>query len=88
MMNSIRNRLQAVEDNRKRINVPDVVFISYDTKSSCWIANEQYVKKTTKGQPIKGTGKNKYIRLSSPDEYTPPDGFVGAIIMEGELKDE
>lgn len=32
MMNSIRNRLQAVEENRKRISVPDMVFISYDEK--------------------------------------------------------
>ena len=88
MIHNIRSRLEALERNRGRSNVPEVVLIYYDENHSCWVANEQYVKKTTKGQPIKGTGKNKFIRLSSPDEYIPPEGFVGSIIKEGDLGDE
>ena len=87
-IHNIRSRLQAVERNRKKENIPETVLIYYNPNQSCWVANEKYVKKNNKGQPIKGTGKDKFILLFSPDEYIPPDGFVGAIIKEGELKDE
>lgn len=88
MMHNIRSRLQAVERSKVKNNVPEFVLIYYDEKFSCWIAKEQYVKKTTKGKTIKGTGRSKYVRLASPDEYIPPEGFVGAIIKEGDLKNE
>ena len=85
MMHNIRSRLQAVERSKVKNNTPELVLIFYDEKHSSWVANEKYVKKNSKGQPIKGTGKDKFIRLSSPDEYIPPEGFKGAIIKEGDL---
>lgn len=88
MMHNIRSRLQAVERSKVKNNTPELVMIFYDEKHSSWVAKEQYVKKNAKGQPIKGTGKNKFIRLTSPDAYEPPDGFNGTIIMEGDLADE
>lgn len=77
-----------MERSRVKNNTPELVMIFYDEKHSSWVAKEQYVKKNAKGQPIKGTGKNKFIRLSSSDKYIPPDGFNGTITIEGNLVDE
>ena len=85
MIHRIRSRLQAVENAKKGVGVPDLVVIFWDESRKQWIAQEQYVKKTSKGKVIPRTGKNRFIPLGDPDEYRPPEGFKGTIIREGVL---
>ena len=85
MIHKIRSRLQAVENAKKGVGVPDLVIIFWDKSKNQWIAQEQYVKKTSKGKVIPRTGRNRFIPLTDPDEYRPPEGFKGTIIREGVL---
>ena len=86
MIHKIRSRLQAVENAKKGVGVPDLVIIFWDESKNQWIAKEHYVKKTFKGKVIPRTGRIKTIPLNDPDEYRPPEGFKGSIIHEGELE--
>lgn len=83
MNNNIRNRIQAVENRNRNNTVPDLVQIFQD-ESGSWIAQETYSKKNTGGSVIKNSGNIKRKRLTTPEEYTPPEGFNGAVIVEGE----
>lgn len=80
MIHKIRSRLQAVENAKKGVGVPDLVIIFWDKSKNQWIAQEQYVKKTSKGKVIPRTGRNRFIPLGDPDEYRPPEGFKGTVI--------
>lgn len=86
MIHKIRSRLQAVENAKKGVGVPDLVIIFWDKSKNQWIAQEQYVKKTSKGKVIPRTGRNRFIPLVDPDQYIPPEGFKGSIIHERELE--
>lgn len=86
MIHKIRSRLQAVENAKKGVGVPDLVIIFWDKSKNQWIAQEQYVKKTSKGKVIPSTGRNRFIPLVDPDQYRPPEGFKGSIIHERELE--
>lgn len=86
MIHTIRNRLEAVERSKKNMNVPEVVFIYWDDNKACWIAKEQYIKKNSKGKPITKTGTVKQIPLEAPEDYTPPEGFRGSILIERDIE--
>ena len=86
MIHKMRSRLQAVENAKKGVGVPDLVIIFWDESKNQWIAKEHYVKKTSKGKVIPRTGRIKTIPLNDPDEYRPPEGFKGSIIHERELE--
>ena len=86
MIHKIRSRLQAVENAKKGVGVPDLVVIFWDESRKQWIAQEQYVKKTSKGKVIPRTGRIRTISLNDPDSYRPPEGFKGSIIHERELE--
>lgn len=87
MFQLIRNRLQAVEQARKKSDAPDIVTIYQDSMNGGWIAKEQYVKKNLKGKVIPHSGTVKLIPLINPEEYSPPEGFRGTILIgEGDLE--
>lgn len=67
------------------MNVPELVQIFKDD-SLGWIAQETYTKKNSKGGVIPKSVNIKRIRLRSPEEYRPPEGFTGVIINEGHIK--
>jgi hypothetical protein len=82
----IRNRLQALEDRNRNMDLPELVMIYWDDEKNRWIAKEQYVKKSLKGKILPNTGKVKLIVLADPEDYRPPEGFRGKILIEGELE--
>ena len=86
MLQTIKSRLQVIEQAKKTVNVPELVIIYWDALNGSWIAKEQYVKKNSKGKVIKGTGKEKKILLNSPKDYKAPEGFKGTLLIEGGLK--
>ena len=86
MIHKIRSRLQAIENAKKGVGVPDSVIIFWDKSKNQWIAQELYIRKNPKGKVIPRTGKTKLIPLESPDSYKAPDGFRGTIINEGTLE--
>ena len=87
MFQMIRNRLQAVEQARKKSDAPDVVMVYRDSVNGGWIAQEQYVKKNLNGKVIPHSGTVKLIPLINPEEYRPPEGFRGTILIgEGDLE--
>lgn len=86
MNNSIRSRIQAVENIKQNNNVPDLVQIFKDA-SLGWIAQETYTKKNSKGGVISKSGIIKRIKLTNPEDYKPPEGFNGVIINEASMID-
>ena len=86
MILTIKKRLQAIEQAKANVNVPDVVIIFWDESEGHWIAKEQYTRKNTKGKVIPYSGKVKLIPLESPEDYKPPEGFSGTIMIEGEIE--
>lgn len=82
----IRNRLQALEDRNRNMDLPELVMIFWDDEKNRWIAKEQYVKKSLKGKIIPNTGKVKLIPLDDPEDYRPPEGFRGKILIERGLE--
>lgn len=81
MKKNIRDRVKEIEHSRKKNILPDVVLIYWDYANKHWIAREQYTKKNSQGNTIKGSGTVKTIVLSNPDEYIPKKGFKGSIIQ-------
>ena len=86
MILTIKKRLQAIEQAKANVNVPDVVIIFWDESEGHWIAKEQYTRKNTKGKVIPYSGKVKLITLESPEDYKPPEVFSGTIMIEGEIE--
>lgn len=86
MLQKIKSRLQAVEMAKQKVNVPDLVFIYWDARKCSWVAKEQYTKKDSKGKVVPLSGRTKTIKLDSPDSYKAPEGFIGRVLIEGDIE--
>lgn len=86
MLHTIKSRLQKIEQAKKNVAAPEVVFIYWDDLKQSWVAKEQYAKRNLRGQVINKTGREKKIMLDCPEDYEVPEGFRGTILIEGELK--
>lgn len=86
MIREIKNRLQVIERTKKNSSVPDLVLIFWDETRGQWVAKEQYVKKSARGTVLPNSGKVKLIPLNNPEDYIPPEGFKGTVLMEGDLE--
>lgn len=74
-------RLEGLETAQKRVEIPDIVFISPNADST-WTALEKYSRKNKNGDVIRGSGMEKRVIINSPEEYKEKAGFSGVVIIE------
>ena len=87
ILQTIRKRLQALEQAQETVNTPECVFITWDESISHWIAIEQYMKMNARMQVIPMTGTPRRILIDNPDSYKTPIGFTGVVFIEDGLMD-
>ena len=87
MMNlTVFRRLEALERATERVEVPSLIIVSYDEENAVWVAQEQYMKRDGKGNVVRG-GYSKLVTVEDLEDYTPPKGFRGTMIIEEPLED-
>lgn len=77
---TIRNRLGALENARKKEEIPELIMVFWDEEKQSWTAQEHYIKRNSKGKIISGTQRIKKLFLNDSAEYKPPEGFKGTMI--------
>ena len=87
ILQTIRKRLQALEQAQETVNTPECVFITWDESISHWIAIEQYMKMNAQMQVIPMTGTPRRILIDNPDSYKTPKGFTDVVFIEDGLMD-
>ena len=86
MLQTIRKRLQALEQAQGTVNTPECVFITWDEAISHWVAIEQYVQRDSRKNILPMTGTTRRVLIDSPDSYKPPKDFTGTILKEGDME--
>lgn len=86
MNRNLLKRLEALERAMERVEVPSLIIVSYDEENAVWVAQEQYMKRDGKGNIIRG-GYSKLVTVDNLEDYEPPKGFRGTMIVEEHLED-
>ena len=87
MIQSLKKRLEVIEQTTIKTEIPVLVMIYKDDSTQKWVAKEQYIKMSSKGKIIPQTGYEKIIPLEKPEDYKRPQGFKGVILNEGRIFD-
>lgn len=86
MNRNLLKRLEAVERAMERVEIPSLIIVSYDEENAVWVAQEQYMKRDGKGNVVRG-GYSKLVTVDNLEDYEPPNGFKGTMIVEEPLED-
>lgn len=81
MNREIIKRLASLETCLRKPDVPSLVMISYNDKTRSWDVVEVYMKRDGRGNVVRG-GRRKKIAVKRIDDYTPPRGFRGTMIID------
>lgn len=85
MNRSLLKRLEALERATERLEIPSLIIMSREESSDPWGVMEQYVRRDGKGNVIKG-GYRKTFTVKNFDDYEPPKGFEGTMLIEDILE--
>lgn len=86
MNKELLRRLEALERATERVEVPSLIIVSYDEENAVWVAQEQFARRDGKGNIIRG-GYSKLVTVDNLEDYEPPKGFRGTMIVEEPLED-
>lgn len=78
----VLKRLKRLENRIQSTEFPDLVIICYDKKTEKWKVQETYCKHDSKGNIVTGSGKEKVFLIDDYNQYEPPEGFNGTIIID------
>jgi len=86
MNKELLRRMEALERATERVTAPSLILMTYDEENAVWVASERYTRHDGKWNIIRG-GCSKLVTVKRPEDYTPPKGFRGTMIIEDLLED-
>jgi len=81
MNQRLLKRLEALERATERLEIPSLILMSYDEENAVWVVSERYYRRDGKGNITSG-GYSKMITLKTPEDYNPPKGYKGTMIID------
>lgn len=85
MNQKLLKRLEALERATERLEIPSLILMSYDEENVVWVVSERYYRHDGKGNVTRG-GYTKMFTVKTPEDYQPPKGFKGTMIIESILE--